>query len=92
MVKRELLEKSLYLDEELKKKVAIKILRCFVSDSKIQAETEMGWNLIFNPHVDTDEQVEDLILVLEKQVSEEDREKIDYIDLRFDKIFYKLKE
>lgn len=59
------------------------------SPSSLNVKTDEGWQMILNIRGDAFEQVEKLQAVLKQQTKEE-REKLNYIDLRFgDRVFYK---
>lgn len=59
------------------------------SPSSLNVKTEEGWYIILNIRGDALEQIEKLQAVLKQQTKEE-REKLNYIDLRFgDRVFYK---
>jgi hypothetical protein len=54
-------------------------------------KTEQGWLVLFDPQKDIEKQVSNLNIVLKNQIGTDNVSKIDYIDVRLDKIFYKLK-
>ena len=58
-----------------------------ISQTQLNAKTLEGWWVYLNPENDIDWQMVQLDLVLEKQIPPDKREKLEYIDLRFDKIF-----
>ncbi len=59
------------------------------SPSSLSLRTAEGWDILFNLHTDPMEQIDKLAVVLKEQNPEE-RQKLNYIDLRFgDRIFYK---
>ena len=60
-----------------------------VSDERLDAETTEGWTVRFNLKGDLDWQVTELRLALEKQISPEKRKSLEYIDLRFSRVYYK---
>jgi len=55
----------------------------------LDAETTEGWTVRFNLKGDLDWQVTELRLALEKQISPEKRKSLEYIDLRFSRVYYK---
>jgi len=58
---------------------------------EIRIITQEGWEIILDSETDLQEQVENMVMALEKKI--EDRSQLKYIDLRFKgKMFYKLKE
>jgi len=54
-----------------------------VSENRINAITEEGWEIYFNPKEDIEWQLTKLGAVLREGISLEDREKLEYIELRF---------
>jgi len=73
---------------ELKERGNIAIQEFKVFPSKVEARTENNLILYFSPQKSPPLQVEDLILFLRDEALSEIDE-LEYIDLRFDKIFYK---
>lgn len=59
------------------------------SEDRLNIETSEGWEVYFNLRGDLDWQLTELVLVLEKQISPEKRRNLEYIDLRFNRVFYK---
>lgn len=55
-------------------------------------DTNEGWRIFLDTHIDPAKALEDLRLVLEKEVGEQ-RTRLEYVDLRFKgRVFYKLRE
>jgi len=69
-------------------KVSIK-KAVLVSNERLDIETTEGWIIRFNLKGDLDWQVTELKLTLEKQISPEKRKSLEYIDLRFTRVYYK---
>jgi cell division protein FtsQ len=92
VVEKNLLKKALKIADSLKKEISIEVKEIYLTPFKIEMTTEKGITLIFSPQKGLNEQIEDLKLIIEKQITQERLENVDYIDLRFDKIFYKLKD
>lgn len=87
---KEKLEQIFYLRTKLAEIANISIVKAFlVSAERLNIETTEGWEIYFNLKGDLDWQMTELALVLEKQISPERREKLEYIDLRFSRVFYK---
>jgi len=83
---------NFFLVNEDLNKHSIKIKEFRVFPGKIEAKTaDSGALIYFDPFKSPELQVEDLVLVLENQIPSQDLKNLDYIDLRFDKIFYKFK-
>ena len=60
-----------------------------VSNSRIDAKTQEGWGVYFSADSDVARQADELEMVLKEKIPLENRGDLEYIDLRFDKIFYK---
>ncbi|MDO8559234.1 MAG: FtsQ-type POTRA domain-containing protein [bacterium] len=60
-----------------------------VSEERLNVRTSEGWEIYFNLRGNLDWQIQELDLVLEKQISPEKRKILDYIDLRFSRVYYK---
>lgn len=60
-----------------------------VSNDRLDMETAEGWAIRFNLKSDLDWQLTELKLALEKQISAEKRKNLEYIDLRFSRVYYK---
>lgn len=61
----------------------------FVSEERLNIETAEGWQIYFNLKGDIDWQITELKLALEKEIPPEKRGNLEYIDLRFSRIYYK---
>ena len=62
-----------------------------ISEERINIQTSDGWTVYFNPKGDISWQITELSLVLAKQIPPEKRGELDYIDLRFSRIYFKYK-
>lgn len=60
-----------------------------VSEERLNLKTTEGWQIYFNLRGDLNWQITELKLVLEKQISLQKRGKLEYIDLRFSRVYYK---
>lgn len=58
-----------------------------VSKQRLNIKTVEGWKIYFNPEKDIDWQITELKTVLENKILPEKRKNVDYIDLRFQKIY-----
>ena len=55
--------------------------------------TEEGWKIFFNTEIGLEKELLMLKTVLEKEIDQEERQKLEYVDLRIEgKVFYKFKE
>ncbi len=63
-----------------------------VSDD-IRAMTKEGWGIYFNENIDLKKEIDMLGIVLDKEIPENQRPDLEYIDLRIDnKVYYKFKD
>ena len=58
-----------------------------VSERRVNAKTSEGWEIYFNPQRDIEWQLTDLSLLLKQRIPPEKRGNLEYIDLRFEKIY-----
>jgi cell division protein FtsQ len=58
---------------------------------RFEVQTTEGWKIFFSKERDLNLQKEELKTLLEKKIQESKKD-LEYIDLRFDKIFYKFKD
>jgi len=82
----QILEILLKLEKDLKVDVKEIVL---VSSQRMDLETLEGWQVYFSLDKDLSLQLTRLHLVLERQISQKEREVLQYIDLRFEKVYYK---
>jgi len=59
----------------------------WVSDKKLDVKTIDGFDVYFNLEKDVDWQIEQLEILLQEKIPLQERDDIEYIDLRFDRIF-----
>jgi len=55
----------------------------------LDVKTAEGWEIYFNLEENLSWQLTQLYLLLERKISPEERRTLQYIDLRFNKIYYK---
>lgn len=61
-----------------------------ISPRRLNAKTEQGWEIYFNPSEDISRQLLNLKVALDEKISPKERKSLEYIDLRFgNQIFYK---
>ncbi len=88
------IEKMLVAKNRLKKIIAPRKITRFIlinNRSDFVAETEDGWKIYFNFKADINKSLTKLRLLLSQVISASELKRIDYIDLRFKKIYYKEK-
>jgi len=86
IVNENYLTKILKINTQLEKDIKIeKVL--LVSENRLNIKTSEGWEIYFNPEKDLDWQIEEMKILLEQKISPERRKNLEYVDLRFDKIY-----
>ena len=88
-VVQEELEAILYLESEIQENLEIPLEEMTIAENRINVKTKEGWDIYFSLREDLDWQITELELVLEKKISPDERGNLQYIDLRFEKIYYK---
>ena len=87
----------LEIKNELFKEVGIRIsypIKTFsLVSGDIRVTTQAGWKIYFNREINLTKEIGMLRLVLNNEISEQQRKDLDYIDLRVDnKVFYKFRD
>jgi len=78
------------IDAKLKKELDFEIEKILlVSPQQFNVKTNEGWEIYFSSEKDVNWQLTQLHLVLARQISEEERKELEYIDLRFERVYYK---
>lgn len=68
-------------------KISTELAEFIPKEERLNIKTSEGWKVYFNLGGDIDWQITELALLLENKVSLEEREKLEYIDLRFNRVF-----
>ncbi len=90
VVKKEKISKILEIDSSLKKELTVSLEEIIIiSQERLNIKTSEGWEIYFNLEEDIEWQLTKLYLVLEEKVSSERRGELEYVDLRFSRIYYK---
>ncbi len=84
IVQKEQLDQILKINSELTIPIEEILI---VSEKRLNAKTSEGWEIYFNPERDLDWQLEELDILLKERVPFEKRGALEYIDLRFEKIY-----
>ena len=93
LVEKEKIGQLLEIQSKLKEKLNIPTTEAFlVSDERVNIKTADGWDVYFNLKGDLDWQIRELSSVLEKEIPPEKRGNLEYIDLRFSRVYYKYKQ
>jgi cell division septal protein FtsQ len=86
----QILELILKIEKDLRENLKIEIEDfTIVSERRLNVRTNENWEIYFNLEKDTRLELTKLKVLLEKEISPEERRNLEYIDLRFEKIFYK---
>ncbi len=87
-IKKDQLEKILNINSQLNNDLGIKLSKnILVSERRLNIKTSEGWEVYFNLKDDLDWQIEKLDILLKQRIPPEKRRNLEYIDLRFEKIF-----
>lgn len=82
------IEQILKINFRLKNDLEIPIEGFFsASKEKLTIKTLEGWEIYFNPKENFDWQLTELSIILKERIPPEKRRNLEYIDLRFEKIF-----
>lgn len=86
----QILELILEIEKELEENLKIEIEDfTIVSEKRLNIKTKESWEIYFNLEKDIELELTKLKVLLEKEIPPEERRNLEYIDLRFEKIFYK---
>ena len=72
-----------------KAKIEVKEFTFFENEARLNAITTEGWQAYFDLNSDLNWQLVELELVLEKELPQEKRQNLEYIELRFNKVYYR---
>lgn len=90
IVAREKIAQILDIQTKLIQSLNLSIKKAvLVSNERLDVETIEGWLVRFNLKNNLDQQITELKLVLKEQISLEKRKNLEYIDLRFSRVYYK---
>lgn len=90
VIEKELLSQVLEIKAQVEGNTGIPVKEAFlVSEERLNMKTAEGWEIYFNLKGDLGWQITELKLVLEKQIPLDKRGKLEYIDLRFSRVYYK---
>jgi cell division septal protein FtsQ len=86
----QILELILEIEKELEENLKIAIEDfTIVSEKRLNVKTKENWEIYFNLKKDIGLELTKFKVLLEKEIPPEERRNLEYIDLRFEKIFYK---
>ena len=87
---KEKISQILDIQTKLKESFNITSTQAFIaSEERLNIKTSEGWEIYFNLKGNLDWQLQELGLVLEKQIPLEKKRILEYIDLRFSRVFYR---
>lgn len=93
VIEKEKLSQILEIETKLKENSKIPLEEILIiSNTRLDAKTREGWQVFFNPEEDIDWQLTKLDLVLKQEIPLEQRKNLEYIDLRFSRVYYRYKE
>jgi len=88
MAEKEIISQIIDLEPKLKEDLKIPLEELtIVSEERLSAKTSTGWEIYFNLKGDLNWQISKLKAVLENRIPPEKRGNIDYIDLRFERVY-----
>jgi len=92
VIEKEVLGSLLDTINQLERNFKIEIAEFIIySSERLNAKTSEGWQIYINLKGDLSWQLTKLNLVLEKEIPFEKRGNLEYIDLRFSRVYYKYK-
>ena len=87
IIEREYLAKILSINFDFK---GVQISETYpISKNRINVKTKEGWIIYFDPKEDIDWQIEKLNILLREKLPLRERKSLEYIDLRFEKVYIK---
>ena len=92
IIRLEIMQKISLIKEELEENVNIFLESFYLNENRLNIKTLEGWEIYFNISQNTEEirfALTKIGVFLEKEVDEEERKNLEYIDLRFSKVYYK---
>lgn len=88
VIKEEILGQILEINSKLNENLKIEPVEIsIVSEERINVKTSEGWEIYFNLKGDLNWQLTKLSLILKERVPPEKRKNLEYIDLRFEKVY-----
>lgn len=90
LLSKEKIVQILKIQKELRDSLIATTTQVFIaSEERLNVKTSEDWEIYFNLKGNLDWQLQELDLVLEKQITPEKRRNLEYIDLRFSRVYYK---
>lgn len=90
LLNKEKISQILEIQEKFKDGVRVTTTQALiVSKERLNIKISEGWEIYFNTGGNLDWQLQELSLVLEKQITPAKRRSLEYVDLRFSRVYYK---
>ena len=90
VIEKEKIAEILWIISELKQNLKIAVdLAEIVSEERLNVKTNKGWEIYFNTKEDINWQITEIDLLLQNKIPLEKRDALEYIDLRFSRVYYK---
>ncbi len=89
VIPEDTLNKIWQINNSLEEKLDTKIEKFILKDNRLDVKTAEGWEIYFDLSGDINLALAKLRLLLEKEISPEERKNLEYIDLRFSRVYYK---
>jgi len=90
VLEKEILDSIKTIETKLKENLKINIEEFIISsEERLNVKIKENWEIYFNLRKDINWQITELGLILEKEIPLERRGDLEYIDLRFDRVYYK---
>ena len=90
VIEKDLIEKIKKINSKLTEDLKINIEEFTIpNENRLNIKTSEGWEVYFDPQGDLNWQLIESGLILEKEIPLEKRGNLEYIDLRFSKVYYK---
>jgi cell division septal protein FtsQ len=88
VIEKEQLNQILKIESKLKNDLKIPLREIsIISKTRLNVKTDQGWEIYFNPKKDIDWQLTELVFLLKERIPPDKRGNVEYIDLRFGKIY-----
>jgi len=92
-IEKEILTPILEIESNLKENLKIPLREILIiSEERLNIITEEGWEIYFSLERDIEKQLTELRAVLEEQIPPDKRKDLEYIDLRFSRVFYRYRQ
>ena len=92
VIKVNFIDSALKIQKNLKENFQINVKESiFISPVRLNVKTADGWEIYFSLESDIDLQITKLNLLLKQEIPPENWKDLEYIDLRFSKVFYKFR-